>query len=79
LGLVSKLDEPCTEAEFKKDEESGGYSNFCYSKSAEGRKSIRKAEAANKAQEKNSSDNDISTESIPSASPTTQEYQKEAV
>ncbi len=51
LGLVSKPEQPCTEAEFKKDENSLDDGDFCYSKSAEGRKSIREAEAASKAQE----------------------------
>jgi hypothetical protein len=52
LGLVSKPDQPCTEAEFKADEGSvGGLGSFCYPKSAEGKKTMREAEAANNAQE----------------------------
>jgi hypothetical protein len=39
LGLVSKPDQPCTETEFKKDD-----ADFCYYKSAEGRKSISETE-----------------------------------
>jgi hypothetical protein len=74
LGLVSKPDQPCTETEFKKDDV-----DFCYYKSAEGRKSIREAEAANKTQENNSSGNDISTESISSTSLAREEHQKQAV
>lgn len=35
LGLVSRPDQPCTETEFKNDQESG---DFCYYKSAEGRR-----------------------------------------
>lgn len=79
LGLVSKPGQPCTEAEFKQEEKSEGISNFCYYKSAEYKKAMREAEAANKAQEKDSSDNDSSTESVPSSSLTGQEYQKQAV
>ena len=41
LGLVSKPDQPCTETEFKKDD-----ADFCYYKSAEGRKSISETETA---------------------------------
>lgn len=51
LGLVSKPDQPCTEAEFEQEEKSGGDGDGCYYKSAEGRKTMREAEAANKAQE----------------------------
>jgi hypothetical protein len=79
LGVVSKPDRPCTVAELEQENKSEGISNFCYFKSAEYKKAMREAEAANKAQEKNSSDNDSSTESVPSASPTGQEYQKQAV
>jgi hypothetical protein len=51
LGLVSKPDQPCTEAEFKQEEKSGSDGDGCYYKSAEGKKAMREAQAANQAQE----------------------------
>jgi hypothetical protein len=51
LGLVSKPDQPCTEAEFKQEEKSEGSGDGCYYKSAEAKKAMREAEAANQAQE----------------------------
>ncbi len=51
LGLVSNPDQPCTEDEFKKSDKIEGADDFCYYKSAEGRKAFREAEAARKTQE----------------------------
>ena len=49
LGLVSRPDQPCTEAEFEQDSKSEDGGDGCYYKSAEGKKIIREIESANKA------------------------------
>jgi hypothetical protein len=55
LGLVSKPDQPCTEAEFRQEKKNGGDAYVCFFKSAEGKKAMREAEAANKAQQNKAS------------------------